>query len=624
MRRHAPLFTAIIALATSEMGCSNAAPPSASSPRTALQPIAGPLAQASPVAAASGEGRTAPPSPKKGEEADSIGLRELVREPTSWRSPLVNGEMPGAAVTRVKILGFNDFHGQLMGRTLEGRPVGGAAVLASYLKEAARGMEDATVIAHAGDFIGASPPESAFYQDEPSIAFANLLANAACSGSKRTDPHCNVVFTIGNHEFDEGSSELLRLLKGGNHPKGPFLGADYRGPTFPFVVSNVVDAATGNAILPPYVVKELRGVRVGFIGAVLRGSPAFLIGSGIREVRFEDEASHINRNVMELKEQGVHAVVVVIHQGGNQVFEPGFPRDQSAVVGPIVDIVRRLDAEVDVVVTGHTHSVLNALLPNAGGRPTLVTQAFHASTAFADIDLEIDSKSGDVTAKTARILSTFGDQAPGIDPDAQVQALVTQIHRSVERQTSQIIAQGKAELTRKLDRAGQSTLGNVLAEAQRTVTGSDLAFITPAWLRADLPQGPVSYGQLFAAQPFGNRLLKLELTGTQVRELLNQQWLDESYNRVLCVSGLSYSWDGRRPVTSRVVEISVGGAPLDLARKYSVTVNEFLAEGGEGYSVLSGVAKSDAGVGDLEALVRWAKRHPDLQSAEGNRILRLD
>lgn len=555
--------------------------------------------------------------PKAGEEADGLALRALVDAPLSWREP--NASL--TSLRRIKVLGFNDLHGQLLGRSLEGRPVGGAAVLAAYFKQAARGFEGSTIIAHGGDMLGASPPYAALYQDEPTVNFVNLLGNAACSSTNRANPDCNLVAVVGNHEFDEGAEEALRMLRGGDHARGPFLGASYRGPSFPILGANVIDVSSGRPVAPAYVVKVVAGVRVGFVGVMLRDAGKFLIASGVRSLRFEDEAEHVNRGVAELKAQGVRAVVVLIHQGGNQAFAKDLPRDQSAVSGAIAEIVPRFDAEVDLVIAGHSHSPLLALLPNAGGRPTLVTEAFHSTTAFADVSLDVEPSTGDVVQKSARLVTTFGDAGPGLAADPGVAKFVEGVVASVRDRTERVVGEAAHSVTRKLDPSGQSAIGNLVADAQRAALGTDLAFTTPAWLRADLLPGKITWGDLFAVQPFGNRLMRLQLSGSEVIELLNQQWIDESYNRMLAVSGLSYTWDIHRPSGARVFDVTVGEEPIEANRSYGAAVNEFLAEGGELFGVLGQLPRKESGIGDLEALVRWVELQPKLNVTPDSRIV---
>jgi 2',3'-cyclic-nucleotide 2'-phosphodiesterase (5'-nucleotidase family) len=207
-----------------------------------------------------------------------------------------------AANLKVKFLAINDFHGQLSPKTVSGHPAGGAAVLASYLKNAQTGMEDRTIIISDGDFIGASPANSALLQDEPSIQFLNTLANPYCGD--KMNSRCNIVATVGNHEFDKGVAELQRMMNGGNFTKGPFIENPYSGAHFPYVAANVIDNATGKPLLPPYVIKTVRNTPIAFIGAVLKDTPNIVAPAGVAGLTFLDEATAINSYVPELQAKG--------------------------------------------------------------------------------------------------------------------------------------------------------------------------------------------------------------------------------------------------------------------------------------------------------------------------------
>ena len=540
-------------------------------------------------------------------------------------APVADGTLCAGGHLRVKLLGFNDFHGQLEeGRRVANRPVGGAAVLASYLKAASAGMEAQTIIVHAGDHVGASPPASALLQDEPAIAFLDLLANDACGFTTRMAPGCNVVGTLGNHEFDEGKGELLRLLTGGNHPKGPYLDDPYRGARFPYVSANVVDAATGQPVLPPYVIKRIHGVPVAFIGAVLEETPSIVTASGVAGLRFLDEAEAINRHVPELEAMGVRAMVVTIHQGGSQASYTGPTRTgagAAAVNGPaILDIVRRLDDQIDVVVSGHSHSFTNALLENARGKPILVTQAFSAGTAFADIDLRIDPATGEVTGKTAQIVTTFADVAPGLARDPAVEPLVMASMMRVGPLVNRVLGTAVAALAQTQNAAGESALGNLIADAQRAAMGTDLAFMNPGGIRAGLDAGPITWGELFTIQPFGNSLVRMTLTGAQVYQVLEEQWAGQAFARMMQISGFEYTWDPARPVGSRVVEVRRGGAPIDRAARFTVTCNNFMAGGGDNFTTFTAGADQTGGPIDLDALVEWVESHTPIAPRIEGRI----
>ena len=527
----------------------------------------------------------------------------------------------------VQLLAINDFHGQLStGRTVAGRPVGSAAVLKAYLDVAQVGQEDRTFIVHAGDHVGASPPASALLQDEPSISFLNLLTNKYCNLG-RHNPFCNVIGTLGNHEFDEGEKELLRLLYGGNHPDGPFLERRYRGARFPYVSANVVDEETGKPIVPPYVIRYVRGAPIAFIGAVLKQTPTIVTPTGVAGLRFLDEADTINGYIPALKRRGVRAIVVLIHQGGRQTSYAGTtdPTRPPVTGTDIVDIVNRLDDEVDVVVSGHAHSFTNALLSNANGKPILVTQAFSAGTAYADIDLEIDRKTKDVVAKTASIITTFADEGPGLTPDARAARLTAAAEEKVAPLVNQVIGVTQNDILDDQNAAGESALGNLIADAQRAAMGTDFAFMNPGGIRADLSGGDVTWGDLFTVQPFGNSLVKIELTGQQIYDLLNQQWAGQPFPHILQISGLTYTWDNNLPDANRIVEIRKDGVPIDLAALYTVTANSFIAAGGDNFTVFTQGVNPVGGPIDLDALIEYIEDLPQpFSAAIEERITRVN
>ncbi|MBD0306400.1 MAG: bifunctional metallophosphatase/5'-nucleotidase [Nitrospiraceae bacterium] len=526
----------------------------------------------------------------------------------------------------IKILAINDFHGSLSaGRTVGNRPVGGAAVLASYLKAAQTGWEDRTVLVHAGDHVGASPPVSALLQDEPAMMFLNLLANEHCAVADRHNPHCNVVGTPGNHEFDEGQDELKRLLDGGTHLKGPFLEAPYEGIRFPYVSANVVGSEQHRSLFPPYVVKSVGSVRVGFIRAVLNGARSLVSPSGIVGLAFLDEAEAINRTVEELRAQNVRVIVVLIHQGGEQAPYEGPTRPDGMVTGPIVDIVSRLDDEIDVVVSGHTHRFTNALLRNGHGKEMLVTQAFSYGSAYADIELGIDQASQDVLFKSARIITTFADEEPGTHPDQAVLRLVAQAEATVAPKVARVVGQVAADISRIQNEAGESPLGNLIADAQRWAMKTDIAFMNRGGIGDDLHRGNVMWGDVLHVHRFGNTLIRMELTGQQIYDVLNQQWLNQDVPRMLQLSGLSYTWDSRRPMDDRIVEIRMNGAPIDRQQTYSVAVNSYLAEGGDRFTLFTQGGNRVGGPPDGDALIAYiqSRSEPISASIEG-RIQRLN
>ena len=567
------------------------------------------------------------------EDEDDPQQRAVAAERVAWRAK------DAADTLRVKLLSINDFHGQLSaGRRVANRPVGSAGVLAAYLRAAQAGLEDHTIVVHAGDHVGASPAASALLQDEPAIAFLNQLANEHCryperedeadddDGYPEWDAECNIVGTLGNHEFDEGVTELKRLLDGGNHANGPFLEGPWRGARFPYVSANVVDARTGEPILPPYVIQRVDGMPIAFIGAVLKATPTIVTPSGVAGVTFLDEAEAINRYIPELRRQKVRAIVVLIHQGGRQnTYDGATSPTAPAVTGDIVDIVTRLHDEVDVVVSGHWHSFTNAILNNQNGKPILVTQAFSAGTAYGDIDLEISRASRDVVAKSAAIVTTWADAGAGLTPDTAAAQLTADAEAKVAPLVNQVIGIAATDITRTENSVGESALGNLIADAQRAAMGTDFAFMNPGGIRADVLAGEVTWGELFTVQPFGNSLVKMGLTGQQIYDLLEQQWAGQTFARILKTSGLTYEWDAAAPVGSRVIAVYRNGTPLDKTATYTATVNSFLADGGDNFMVLRAGANRVGGPVDLDALITHVQSIPQPFTAtiEG-RILRLN
>lgn len=488
----------------------------------------------------------------------------------------------------MKILAINDLHGQLStGRTVAGKNVGGAAYLAAYIEQR-RAQVPYSLTVHAGDAVGASPPVSALFQDQPTMEFMNML-------------HFDVG-TVGNHEFDEGLGELYRLVNGGCHPTAGCWG----GENFPYITSNVINTSTGKTIFPPYKIINVAGARIGFVGAVLKDTPTIVIPSAVAGLEFRDEADSINAAVADLHQQGVHAIVVLIHQGGVQNQQSG------QLTGPIVDIVNRLDPDVDIVVSGHTHQFTNAVI---NGK--LVTQAFSYSTAFADIDVTYDRAKRDIVDKKADIVTTFNE---GITPDPAVAAMVKKYEDKVAPLVNRVVGTATTAITADQNAAGESALGNLIADAQRAKMGTQFAFMNPGGIRAPIAQGEVTWGELYAVQPFANGLVKMSLTGDQIYKVLNQQWQPQQggsiQTRFLQISGLSYTWNDSRAVGDKVVEVrGPGGQPIDRAASYTVVVNSFLATGGDGFTVLAQGTDRVPGPVDLDALVDYIQSLPQPFSA---------
>jgi 5'-nucleotidase len=523
---------------------------------------------------------------------------------------------PPSPSVRVKILGFNDFHGHLTTELHDGRPLGGAAVLATYLREAAKSAPERTFIVHAGDFVGASPPDSGLLQDEPAVAFLNLLTDDRCTDERR-ERECPVIGTLGNHEFDEGKVELLRLLRGGTHVKGPFLENPWRGARYDMISANVRDEATHAPLLRPYALRQVDGVPIAFIGAVLRDAPRILSPEAVQGLAFTDEADAINAVVRELAPRGVHAFVVLIHQGDEQPRYDGPTLSSApAPAGALDEIVRRLDDDVDLVVSGHAHQFTNARIRTRSGKEVLVTQALAYGVAYDDVDLVLDRKSGDVLASSATIVPVFAGEGSGHEPDRSVADIVARADARVAPLVREIVATSAAEVTRDPTPAGESALGDLVAEAARAAVHADFGLTNQGGLRASLPAGKVTRGDVLTAQPFGNRVVAVTLSGAQLTALLEQQWGagQPSEGRILQIAGFGYTWDPRAAPGHRILEVHAAERrPLDSKRKYRVGVSSFVSEGGDGFTLLRALTPEHAAGGDpndADALVAFLKSLP--------------
>ena len=527
--------------------------------------------------------------------------REIASKEVSWQ--LIKGNRT-ANIIEGKIVGINDFHGQITeGKMVGGRPLGSAAVLTSYLKAEEEKYGKRIFYVSVGDLIGGSPPESALLQDEPTIMFFNMLGNQWCSYIYKYNQFCNLIGIPGNHEFDEGISELLRIIKGGNHKNGPFLEDPYKGVKFSFIASNIIYDNV-KPFLKPYAIKMLDGILVGFIGAILEETPTMVTPSFIKRLNFLDEIDSINKYVNELKNKDVKSIVVIVHQGGSQ-------NDKGEINGPVSDIVKFLDDEVDIVLSAHSHTYINAIVKNNNGKSILVTQAFSSGTAFSDIAFTIDRNNGDIIEKKGKIVTTYADEGPGLNPDRNVETLVMKAVDKVNPIINREITVIKNDITRTQNEAGESALGNLIADAQRWQMKVDFAFMNPGGIREDLKAGNITYGNLYSVQPFGNNLVKMELSGKQIKILLNQQWREDDYPRMLQISGFSYIWDSKKNIGEKILNIFVNNnEPLIDNKIYTIVVNSFLADGGDGFTVLKEGTNREVGSTDLDALINYLQGLP--------------
>jgi 5'-nucleotidase len=527
---------------------------------------------------------------------------------------------------QVQILALNDFHGNLLppggsaGRvgTVD---AGGVEYLATHINNL-RALNPNTVVVSAGDMIGASPLLSALFHDEPTIEAFNLIGldfNA-----------------VGNHEFDEGVYELLRMQEGSCHPvDGCLDGDDFEGADFQFLAANVTWKDNDKPIFPAYKIRNFHGVKVAFIGMTLEGTPSIVTPSGISELNFLDEAETVNALVPHLKRRGIETIVVLIHEGGVQNPITSGHNECVGISGPIVDIVNNFNDEVDVVISGHTHQPYNCVIDNK-----LVTSAFSFGRLVTKVDLTIDKRTRDVISMTAdnRIVTRDVEKAsPLTDLIAKYQAIAAPLE-------NRIIGSITADITRTTNAAGESALGDVIADAQLDATNDPgfgdavVAFMNPGGIRADFTyagspagegDGNVTYGEMFTVQPFGNSLVTMTLTGAQIDTLLEQQFVgcaQTDRDRILQVSeGFTYSWSLSAPACNKVdpATIMINGVVVDPTASYRVTVNSFLADGGDRFSVLVQGTDRLGGAVDTDALEAYFAVNSPVPPGPQNRITQV-
>ena len=583
---------------------------------------------------------------------------------------------------KIKIIGFNDYHGNLQSPGTFGvntivppaqRPaVGGAEYLAAYVQRL-KAQNPQNVVVGAGDFIGASPLISALFFDEPAVETLNKIGlefNA-----------------VGNHEFDKGATELKRLQSGGckltngvpdpNSCKGVGSNAlgSFDGARFQWLSANVIETATGRPLLPPFGIKNFHGVKVGFIGMTLKGTPAIVTPTGVAGLEFRDEADTVNALIPRLRDKGVDVIVVLVHQGGFQTSPnvgdingcDGNLKNPDGTDSEIGKIVSRLRNGVDLVISGHTHAAYNCSantvdvknvngaavstprptgLPNRDGRLVPVTSASAFGRVLTDIDLTVDKRTRKLltVSPTNRLVDRTDAQINTmIAADPSVRNVVEGYNALVSPLANAVIGTIAAPLPNTANAAGEMPAGSLIADAQLQATqpaalgGAVMAFMNAGGVRnpgfafgaATYPYN-VTYGNAFTVQPFGNSLVTMTLTAQQIKDLLEQQFVGcngQTQQRIMQVSnGLKYSWSASAAPCSKIVNVVltptdvtqvppvVTGAPDTIvangvvqnpAKSYRVTVNNFMATGGDGFTVLLGGSSVLGGAQDIDALTAY-------------------
>jgi len=492
--------------------------------------------------------------------------------------------VPEDRTANIQLLGINDFHGNLepSPRQIGGRTVGGAAYLDAYLDRYEAKNPENTIRVHAGDMVGASPLISSYFHDEPAIYALNNIEMD--------------VGTLGNHEFDEGGQEMLRLINGGQRnddrqfkdgPSGETINTsdpDFPGADFPYIAANTQYKSTGENVLSPVEIVERDGVKVGFIGVTTEDTPNIVTKDAIDPFRITDISESVNRQARKLQDQGVKSIVVLAHAGG-------FQDSAGVATGEILDETSEMTRFVDVVVAGHSHSQLNTRVDNK-----LVVEAFSFGTAFDAVNMQVDRRTQDVVSSSAEIVTTYNDS---IQPDPETAKLVAGYKERIDPIASRVVGTADETITRTASASGESALGDLIADAQRDFAGADMAFMNPGGIRADIQAGDVTFGELFTVQPFDNQVVSMELTGDQIHRLLEQQF---EVNRILQISGFKYSYNASNPAGQRITSVSVDGAPLDRNAKYTIAANSFIATGGDGFTVFEEGQNQQTLGSDVDAL----------------------
>ncbi|GLZ40675.1 bifunctional metallophosphatase/5'-nucleotidase [Actinokineospora sp. NBRC 105648] len=532
------------------------------------------------------------------------------------------------ATTDLRLIAFNDFHGNLQppagssgrvtlpnGTTVD---AGGAAYLAAHVARL-RGEAPNSLVLSAGDAVGASPLTSALFHDEPTVEFLNKIGTDAA--------------VIGNHEFDEGYRELLRLQFGGCHPTdGCQFRPTFRGSRFPYLGANIT-FDNGLPAALPVSVKFVEGIPVGVIGVTLKDLPSVVTPEAIKGFQFGDEVAAINRTSRLLDLAGIRAQVVLLHQGDST--EGGGPDDCRTLPGPARQIATAASASVDAFFTGHSHQQYNCVVNDPAGNPRPLIQGASFGRLLSVVDLKLDRKSRDVLR--ARTTAHNEIVTRTITPDAGVQALVDEAVAKSGPIANRQVGTISADLVRAAPVSGESPIGDVIADGQLAATQGNqaqIAVTNPGGIRTDLTyagspagegNGVVTYGEAFAVQPFSNILQTITLTGAQLKTVLEQQWQPQAngttITRFLQVSdSLHYSWSQSGTQGNRVSAVTVAGQPLDPAASYRVTVNNFLAAGGDGFTELAKGTNLNGGPVDLDAFTAYLTAHPNLAPPAPTRV----
>jgi len=545
----------------------------------------------------------------------------------------------GAApqIVDVQVLAINDFHGNIEpapggNGLIEGTAVGGVEYLATHVAQL-RATNPNTIVVSAGDNVGAAPFLSGMFHDEPTVEALNEVGLQ--------------ISTVGNHEFDEGWWEIYRMQHGGCHPTdGCQDQTPFDGAKFTYLSANVVldparvdpeklrqsgwtSPSQSSTLFPGSVVRTIGGVKVGFIGLVVKTTPDIVQPFATRGLTFRPEAEAGNEEVARLTAQGVHTIVVLIHEGATPAREAY--NGCEDVVGPVMEIAKALSPEVDAVVAGHVHRAYNCTVDGK-----LVTSAASLGRIVTDIDLRVDARTGDVVSKSARNVLVTRD----VPKSPAVSTIIEHYRPLAAVVGARVVGTIAAEIPRDQNQNGEASLGDVVAdamlEAGRAATPgpAEAALANVGGIRAGLVGQPngngglrnVTYAQAFEVLPFGNRVQVKTVTGDTILRWLEQQFDNPGPGRatIMQVAGITYAFSPARPPGQRVnrASVMIGGQPVQPARRYRIVSSDFVWNGGDAFTVATeSTDPVDVGA-DVDVFVAYLGKHPGVQPGKLDRLTR--
>lgn len=487
----------------------------------------------------------------------------------------------------IDVVTVNDFHGRI---EADGAAAG-AAVLAGAVKQF-REANPNTIFAGVGDLIGASTFTSFINDDNPTIDALNAAGLD--------------VSAAGNHEFDQGWEDLRDRVQDR---------ADWE-----YISSNVFVTETGEPALAPAWVKELDGVKVGFVGAVTEDLDSLVSPEGIADLEVRSIVDSVNAVADDLRDGDesngeADVVILLVHEGAESV-------DVGAITpeSPLGEIVYGVDDDVNAIVSAHTHLAYNHVID---GRPVVSAGQYGENLGLMNI--QVDPKTKDLISITNEIKPLTAAGAPLYPAVPEVADIVAKAKAEADVLGAIKVGDITADFNRARqtagseNRGGESTIGNFVADVQKWSTDADIALMNPGGIRANLayasagasdPDGNVTYREAATVQPFANTLVTLTLTGAQLKGVLEEQWQPAGSARPFLKLGVSkglvYTYDPAGAQGSRVTSITLDGTPIDPAAEYTVAANSFLAAGGDNFSTFKqGAGKRDTGKIDLQSMVDW-------------------